>query len=416
MIWTLILPALAVDRQTALEHAAEYTWHQWTMRSANITADCSSDYESAYSPGSYRGLPYDWGGYMSIEEFDAGLEDGDGAGSHSWHGILSCTVGLDCSGFVSMVWEEGHYSTSSLSAVTHNISVSDMLPTDAFNDPGSHITLYTHTTDAGQPVFYEAAGGAEKVRVNASGGWSYVDGYQPIRLDGISDELPTQGTAEEPYEISAFPFEHFSSTMGAPSDFIDVYSCDEEMGESGPEVLYHFVATSAGTLYVGLSDDSGTDIDVHVMTAANGASCLARDHYEVELEVGPGDVWISMDTWSDGDDEYPGPYLLTATFTGTVGESTGEDGGGDEGAGGDSGGADGGSADEGASEGEEDSAASDSSEADSGEPQTPKRGGAFPPGEAVAMDKTGGCSTAPAGAGWALGLLALVRRRRPRAQ
>lgn len=51
---------------------------------------------------------------MSLFTFDQGIEDGLGAGSYPDDGILDCTVGLNCSGFVSQAWQTGHYTTSSM--------------------------------------------------------------------------------------------------------------------------------------------------------------------------------------------------------------------------------------------------------------------------------------------------------------
>lgn len=318
----LLTLAFAIDRETALTNAASYAAHSWTMSSANTSASCLSSYESDYTAGTYTGLPYDWGGYMTLEEFDDQIADGYGAGSHSWHGSLWCTAGVDCSGYVSKVWDTDHYATSTFYAVTSEISLSSMERADAFNDAGSHIVLYTYESDAGNPIFYEAAGSASKVRMNSSSSWSYVDGYTPVRFDGIEDGSTT-GTVSAPREISSFPFQELHWTAGATSDVIDSYACASDTDESGPEVLYHFSAATAGELQVVVSDDSGVDIDVHVMTAPDGASCLARNDTEVVVSVDAGDVWISLDTWVSGQ-EYPGPYFISATFTGTVGEPSTE--------------------------------------------------------------------------------------------
>lgn len=317
MVLLVALAAHAVDRETALDNAAAYAVHEWTMTSVNETASCSSEYASTYDPGTWRGLPYDWGGYMTIAEYDDQLASGYGAGSHSWHGILSCTAGLDCSGFVSKVWGIGHYSTSTFHNAATDISIGSVKRADAFNDAGSHMVLHTYETAAGAPVFYEASGGADKTRLNSTSGWSYLSGYQAIRSDTITDG-PSSGTTLAPRDILAFPFEDFRWTAGAASDLIDSYSCAPDTDESGPEMLYRFVAATSGTLHVVVGDDSGVDVDVHVLTAPSGDACLARHDSEVSVEVGPGEVWIALDTYV-GSREFPGPYVLNATFTGDVG-------------------------------------------------------------------------------------------------
>lgn len=311
------LAASARDREEVLDSAAQYAVHEWTMTSANRTGDCSSSYESDYAPGTYRGLPYDWGGYYTLEGFDQGIADGLGAGSHSWHGVLSCTVGVDCSGFVSQIWGISHNSTRGLDSRCDKISLAEVKRADAFNDPGSHVVLFTYETDAGNPVFYEAAGSASKVRLNSSSGWSYLDGYTPIREETVTDG-PSTATTGAPIEIPAFPFEDQRWTAGSASDAVDSYACAPSTDESGPEVWYRFQARTGGTLRAVVSDDSGVDIDLHVLTAPQGSACIARDDTEVEVEVEPGEVWISLDTYV-GSREFPGPYVLTATFDGEVG-------------------------------------------------------------------------------------------------
>ncbi len=385
---TLIALAAATTREDALNNAAAYALHTWTATSANYTASCSSDYASNYAAGTYMGLPYDWGGYMTLVEFDAGIAAGDGAGSHSWHGILECTVGVDCSGFLSMVWEVGHYSTSTFYDTTTDIDWDDIERADAVNDSGSHVVMYTHLSEGGWPVFYEASGGADKVHLNSDGGWSYVDGYQPIREDHIQDGGST-GTADAPIQIGAFPYTDYRWTAGAASDDIDVYNCSAA-DESGPEMLYRFHTDTGGQLTARVSDDSEVDIDIHVLTAPDGDSCLGRDDTEVSVYVPPGDVWLSLDSYVGGQ-EYPGPYILTADFVadGTPPEDT-DPPDTDTGAG-DSGGADGGDRD-------------------------PVPAGRTLPGELV--EGPGGCAHTPRGlAGWQLvvvGLLVARSGRRPR--
>lgn len=308
----LAVPALAVTREDALDNAAAYAMHVWTATSANRTAECSSDYESDYDPGTYTGLPYDWGGYVTLDEFDAGIAAGDGAGSHSWHGILECTVGVDCSGFLSKVWEVGHYSTSTFYETTHDIDWDEIQRADAVNDAGSHVVMYTHLSEGGWPVFYEASGGADKVHLNSDGGWSYLSGYQPIRLDGIADGGST-GTPSAPIEIGAFPYADTRWTAGAATDAIDSYGCAPDTDESGPEVYYHFHAATGGRLQVVVSDTSEVDVDIHVLTAPRGDACLGRDDTEVDVSVPAGDVWVVIDSYV-GSREFPGPFVLTADF------------------------------------------------------------------------------------------------------
>lgn len=316
LVTTLLLagadPAHAIPREDALDNAAQYATHVWTMTSANTTASCDSDYESDYGPGTYTGLPYDWGGYMTLAEYDDQIAEGYGAGGHSWDGSLWCTAGVDCSGYISKVWDTGHYSTSTFYEVTTDISWDNIDRADAVNDAGSHVVLFTHIGEDGWPVFWESSGGASKVHINNTGGWSYVDGYQPVRFDDIEEGSST-GTVANPRVISTFPYTDYWWTPGAASDSFDAYNCAPDTDESGPEVLYRFTLASPGTLTVVVSDEDGVDIDVHVLTAPDADHCLDRDDTEVAVHLDAGEAWLSLDTYV-GSHEDSGPYLLTATF------------------------------------------------------------------------------------------------------
>jgi hypothetical protein len=367
--------AEAVERETVLAHAVRFSTHEWTMREENRTASCSSEYESDYAPGvTYKGLPYDWGGWVTCEEYDEALAEGYGAGSHSWHGVLWCTVGLDCSGFVSQVWETDHkYGTATLHEVSTEIEVSALERGDALNKPSSHVVLFAYLSDAGRPIHYESAG--ELVGVDVNDGWSSFNGYTAIRYDAI-EEGPSTGTFEQPIEITAFPFEDLRGTAGAASDRIDVYDCAPDLDESGPEQVYRFSAATGGTLSLRVSDEGDTDIDLHVLDGPSGDACLARAHEELVVDLPPGVFWIVADTWV-GSYEFAGPYLLTATFTGELGEPP------------------------------EDTGSETADTSDDADTQPPDSGGkrpSPPPGSAVRLG-SGGCACAvPVGPGFTRGV------------
>ena len=148
-------------------------------------------------------------------------------------------------------------------------------------------------------------------------------------------------------------------------------------------MLYRFTVASEGVLHATVSDDSGIDIDLHVMTATDGTGCLARDDSEVEVTLTPGEYWLSLDTYV-GSREFPGPYLLSATFSGELGEpDDGGNGGSGSGGGGNSGSGNGGGGGGSATPGDQ-------------------------PGQVVALDESGGCSHAPGRTGLLVMLLSVL--------
>ncbi|MBN1210362.1 MAG: hypothetical protein JXB05_36250 [Myxococcaceae bacterium] len=187
LLLTLPGAASARDRTAVMEDAVRYAEHAWQMKPENQKAACKADYKSDHAPGPRVGLPYAWGGWMSVAEFDRRIASGEAAGSHSRDGILSCVAGVDCSGFVSQVWQlPKRHTTSSISAVTRPISLDELAPGDALNKAGSHIVLYAGASPDGKPIIYEASGSASRVRM-ATPSWSYLAGYQPIRYTGLQE-------------------------------------------------------------------------------------------------------------------------------------------------------------------------------------------------------------------------------------
>ncbi len=312
---TLAAPAAAVTRDEVIDLAADYAFHSWTCTAANQSVDCSNSWASDYGQGTHTGLPYDWGGYKSLTQFDAEIAQGYGAGSHSWHGILSCTTGVDCSGYVSQLWGAGHHTTSTLSSITYSVSTSNLERGDAMNKAGSHVVLFTHETNAGRPVFYESSGSASKVRLNSSSSWSYLSGYSGRAYDNIVDGTP-RGTATNPIAIGGFPYDTFDATAGAGSDAFDSYSCAPSTHESGPERIYRVELSQSGTLSATVTDDGNTDIDIHLLGSTDAGDCLERNDVTVSRSLSPGVYYLVADSYvTSGGTEYSGAYTLHVEFT-----------------------------------------------------------------------------------------------------
>jgi hypothetical protein len=121
------------------------------------------------------------------EEFDRKLAEGQAAGSHSNHGITSCTAGIDCSGFVSYCWGQRpthDYSTSNIRDISGRPKYNwytEMKPGDALNKPGDHIVLFAGYRDDGGPIVYEASGSAARVIRNDWSTWSRFQSYYPVQ-------------------------------------------------------------------------------------------------------------------------------------------------------------------------------------------------------------------------------------------
>ena len=314
--WFAAAPVSAISRDEVLVRAQTYCFHPWECKPGNVTASCAWGYQSVHSVGQHMGLPYDWGGCMTLLQFDKGLEQGQGAGSYPDDGILDCTVGLDCSGFVSKAWGVGHHTTSSMHEISHDISFSSVKEADAFNIPGYHVVVFGGKVPGNWPIFYEAIG--YFTQLNAVGGWATVDGFGAIRLDSIQDWAAGSelGTAVEPIQVGQFPYVHNGDTSSSLSDMHDACAASIDKKETGPEVIYEVQIPSPGKLTVSVQDGPGVDIDVHLYSALDTYHCVARHDSLVEAEnLACGTWYVMADSWCDSSGtEYPGPYTLTIEF------------------------------------------------------------------------------------------------------
>lgn len=305
--------ALAISRTDVLSRAKGFAFHPWRCAELNLTASCNGAYKSVYTPGDHVGLPYDWGGYMGLFEFDQGIFAGKGAGSYPDDGVLACTVGLDCSGFVSKAWATGHYTTSNLADISAAIDVNTMLTGDAFNSAGYHVAMFDRFLANGEPALYESIG--YNVHYNPSEGFSHVDGYTPRRFSQITGDSAAdpEGTVVHPITIGSLPYTDMRDTSQSPSDMLDGCGAAAAKSEAGPEYVYQVTFDQPGTLTASISDDATVDIDIHLYTSMNTNDCVARNDTTITVDVDCGTYFLVADTFK-GAAEHPGLYTLTASF------------------------------------------------------------------------------------------------------
>jgi len=319
VVATAPLAGHAITRDRIVANGAAYGSHTWTPSEENVAmpAPCSDTWEARHVAGrEYTGLPYDWGGYVTLEQFDADLAAGLRAGSYPSEGVLDCTTGVDCSGFVSEAWEATHHGTSTMAEIAATIELADMLPGDAFNHSGYHVILYTGKVTNGNYKFCESVPSVG-VHCGNDAPSEFTD-YTPIRYnftdpDGIGTG---EGSIDDPIEITSFPFEHDGDTSDSDSMLLDRYSCAVLTSEAGPEVVYRFTVAAPGTLDVSTDDEAGIDIDIHLLTQPDEDSCLIRHNTQFTYEIpAPGTYYIVADTYVDAHGvSYEGPYHLTVDF------------------------------------------------------------------------------------------------------
>ncbi|HUS62897.1 MAG TPA: hypothetical protein VMZ28_00090, partial [Kofleriaceae bacterium] len=269
-------------------------------------------YETAYTEGDFLGVAYKWGGFDSLFQFSEKLADGYGAGTTTYDEVFSCMTGVDCSGFVSRVWGTSQkYGTSTFSQITHEIPVGQLLPGDAFNDAGTHCALYSHTLDSGEPYLIEAV--YFNTHLNATGGWSWVDGFKSIRHDDITGTSVADpaGTLNHPIDVGALPYTDSRDTTSAPSDLLDGCAAAAGSNESGREFVYRVEVTQPGMLTASVADDAGADIDVHLYGSWNTSDCAARGDATFTAPVDCGTYYVVADTFRSSGGDLAGAYDLT---------------------------------------------------------------------------------------------------------
>jgi len=157
---------LAQERRAEILDTAErYARLEWQGSEKNVlhgedadgirvdTADDSIDSTGWHPDGRKSvGMPYSWGGFTSIEEFERGLEAGLYAGlvPKSERAMPSRqAMGLDCSGFVSRCWNlPQKQSTRSLGSLSFELaSYDELLPGDILNKFDSHVVLFAGFAD-----------------------------------------------------------------------------------------------------------------------------------------------------------------------------------------------------------------------------------------------------------------------------
>ncbi len=204
-----------ISRDEVMEIAEAYLTHEWKPSKKNIfhgldkdgvrvdTPDIDAPLESV-RPGWWIpdrinvGLPYMWGGFCSIEEFDKGIREGKYAGDiYSQYKRNSLgrarskyAVGVDCSGFVSRCWKlPYHYSTRRLSQIAYSLpDVNEMKAGDILNKFNAHVFLFKEFKDEEKTIVTVYHATDHKVKQEPFLVRELIkEGFKPYRYKNIVD-------------------------------------------------------------------------------------------------------------------------------------------------------------------------------------------------------------------------------------
>ncbi len=151
-------------------------------------------------------------------------------------------------------------------------------------------------------------------RVAHAGGTTDV----PVNQNG--NLLPAGiGTKANPYLIARNPFVVNHTTVGAPDEW-NLYTPEgSNLPQQGPENLYKFTLTKPGTVTVTV-DHAGyptKDIDLHLLSSANPATCFLRANWTMTTTLATGTYYLACDSYGTGaaGELAASPYKLTVSFS-----------------------------------------------------------------------------------------------------
>jgi len=302
-----VVSARAISKEIVLQTAYGYVSHSWTASADNIWLPEFCGGKTVETPqwvgiGTNTSVPYCWGGYVSVSEFDAGIEGKKSAGDRntsSSYGAPDCATGVDCSGFVSQAWGVARYTTSSLSAISEQLSsYRDLEEADVVNKSGSHVRMIYEVNPNGSITMVEAATG--NALVGGDGlyrvfNWTYSatdlqamqgEGYVPRRYEGFSGngDLENQTCGQAMVLQSHVEKNTVHATVsGANASDMEIPNCSGYASPSALDVWFSFRAVSSE--HVVTVEPLG-DLDAVV---ALYSSCSATDLIDcIDVSGGPG--------------------------------------------------------------------------------------------------------------------------------
>ncbi len=114
--------------------------------------------------------------------------------------------------------------------------------------------------------------------------------------------------------VDQFPFHDDNDTSLAPPGTLEGYSCAPVTDESGPEVIYRVSLPHSGFLSAAVYDDAGVDVDVHLLTSLDAATCLDRGDHHARADVAQGYAYVVVDSYVSGGVTHSGPYSVDIGF------------------------------------------------------------------------------------------------------
>ncbi len=313
-----------VTRTQVIENAIKFRDLTWTATSSNIASSCTwlgSGSCAGYvktptwvTTGAKTSVPYKWGGHTDWYDYVSLASQGKKTGNYACrapngnNGVCpdyahQCNdnndvIGVDCSGFISRVWETSNNTTNSLPGISTSLgsatvssNFSQLQPGDIINYSGHHVRLCTSQNPSGTGSFIESCAGDWRV-VDHSYSPGDLSGYTCYKFNNINDArlrlnqaityTPSTVTQGQPltitYQIKNFGAETWSGSVGL---YIIKSDGTEALIQENTGVTLTSNQASSTFSFTSPSVTSPTGLTKIEVRVKNSSTCNYQRYYKV---------------------------------------------------------------------------------------------------------------------------------------
>ncbi len=325
-------PSIEIDRQRAMQDfptvtpaealamADLYVQHQWTATAANITNGRITDPNGVeietpewVESGSNYHVPYQWGGFKTLEQVETGLLSGKYAGDKATdctqnYCVSSHCVGVDCSGFVSRCWKlPTHYSTRMMDdsiAVAYQ-NWDELQPGDVIHKEG-HVRMVILRNPDGSFLTVEAAGYDWKVSYR-SYYISQLSSYTPryyIGMEGVIGNIPKP-------ELQALNVSDSLTITWLPVDTAEIagYNILYQEGNSWVSALNgNIIAADKSAVVLSIAIGTPTYYKMQSVSSSDDSTMSFPSDTYGSYKAGTNETILIVDGFDRIDGSFPFPY------------------------------------------------------------------------------------------------------------
>ena len=325
-------PPIEIDRQRAMQDfptvtpaealamADLYVQHQWTATAANITNGRINDPNGVeietpewVESGSNYHVPYQWGGFRTLEQLETGLLSGKYAGDKATdcaqnYCVSSHCVGVDCSGLVSRCWKlPTHYSTRMMDdsiAVAYQ-NWDELQPGDVIHKEG-HVRMVILRNPDGSFLTVEAAGYDWKVSYR-SYYISQLSSYTPryyIGMEGVIGNIPKP-------ELQALNVSDSLTITWLPVDTAEIagYNILYQEGSSWVSAMNgNIIAADQSAVVLPIAAETPTYYKMQSVASSDDSTMSFPSDTYGSYKAGTNETILIVDGFDRIDGSFPFPY------------------------------------------------------------------------------------------------------------